>query len=132
MQRMRLLEWSNSLLIFLLGLVMWLAPMSFQRPGLAPFSDHAIFWTVSCLVIGAARLIALWINGHWQNGTPLIRLAGATLGTGIFAAFTMTFLAVSTWESIALGVLVFGVPLLTELVNAGFTAKDVVHTRKYR
>jgi hypothetical protein len=40
--------------------------------------------------VGAARMMALYINGSWRR-TPWIRMAGALLGAALFAFLSVSF-----------------------------------------
>lgn len=129
--RLRLFEWITSLVILALGMIMWLSPESFYRtPSLQPFASHAIEWTIACLSIGLARLLALYVNGHWVGGTPLLRLIGSIAGATVFGAFVGNFMSSSTLGSIAWPIATYTGLMVGELISSFFSASDVYNAKR--
>lgn len=129
--RLRLAEWINALVIFLMGMTMWVFPESFNRgPSLALFAANADFWTMACLGVGVIRLMALYINGHWGGGTPLIRMLGSIAGAAMFGAFIGNFIGTSTSTSVSWAIAVYSGMLLGELFSGYFSAIDVFNAKK--
>ena len=126
MFRMRKMEWVSSGVLFFTGLLMLFAPDSFTRADYSTFTQHALLWTYGCIVIGALRLTALWVNGHWNGGTPIIRMVGSILGMGVFGAFVGNLIEVSSFDSVPFGIVAYCGLMLGELLSTLYSASDVI------
>jgi hypothetical protein len=90
----RIAEWltASIMLIFAATLA---SPGDVTAEGTA-FSFFALFgvseMVLGCSmgVVGIMRMVALYINGSWRR-TPWIRMAGAMLGTALFAFLSVSF-----------------------------------------
>lgn len=125
----RLLEWIMSLALVTIGALLALCPHTATIGGLRLGADLG-FPVATCsavfAVAGAARAAALFHNGSWPWGGPLLRAAGAAIG-GL------------AWVQIAYGVLVaalghdqapadavtYGVLTLGEIVSCYRACADV-------
>lgn len=73
------------------------------------------------------------INGHWNGGTPSLRLIGAIFGAGMFGALVGNLLTASDIPVVGLswGVGTYGILLISELRNAYRSATDLAYVKKY-
>lgn len=85
---LRIVEWLTAFAMVLVGLYLVVWPAAFERAGLTGFAAiaPAAVWVGASLVIGAARVAALVLNGHRAEVSAPIRCAGAILGVGFFAS----------------------------------------------
>lgn len=115
----RALEWFCSGLIFALGISMLAFPASFDRPGLATFSQlmDPITWALCGTAIGGLRLCALFINGHDPKVSLPARFAGTILGAGFFGLFVGRFAESSTSDAIAFGVITYSGLMVADIYN---------------
>lgn len=90
----RLFEWTMSLAMVLLALEIFLWPRTLEA--------SAFYWLVAVmpsrfvgvflLLVGAARLTALFINGRSMMYGPRIRAVGALAGAVMWAQFSLALL----------------------------------------
>ena len=81
---------------------------------------------VPTALIGAARLMALYINGTWRR-TPSIRMAGALLGAGFYGFLSMSFLwpyAAGLTPAISTAATTYGVLAIFDVIAAYRSAND--------
>lgn len=130
--RTKNLEWISSTILLGIGIVMLAFPQSFDLPSLVAFKDGQNFWTLTCLLVGLARIIALVINGNWPSGTPTLRLIGSLVGAAIFGAFVGNLLETSDATHVYWETMTYSVLLLGEIISSYYSAIDVVNHKKYR
>ncbi len=136
-RRLRLMEWLCASILFAMGVHLLAFPSTFYRPTMAAISFMSYnAWVAIFLVSGLSRMVALWINGHWPEGTPQIRLIGALFGTAIFGMLAGAFATVSAESQLtinpspSLAVTVYLVLMVGEIVSCGFAISDFIHARR--
>ncbi|MGH8815239.1 MAG: hypothetical protein ACREX5_01515 [Achromobacter pestifer] len=85
---MRIAEWLGGLAMIGIGLFLVIWPTAFERAGLAGFEAIAPVgvWVGVSLILGAARVLALVINGHRPHVSAPIRCLVAVMGMGLFSS----------------------------------------------
>lgn len=85
---LRIAEWLGGIMMVLVGLYLVIWPASFQRAGLSGFAAiaPASVWVGASLVLGAARIGALVLNGHKPVVSAPIRCLVAIMGVGLFSS----------------------------------------------
>jgi len=76
------LEWFSALVMVAWGFTLALPGDTLAGPSFAAFHRYDLtetFWAWLFGAIGAARLVALYINGRWPT-TPFIRMVGSLFG----------------------------------------------------
>lgn len=115
----RLFEWCMAIMMVLIALTLALPGNTLDRAavravaelGLTEESIAALFG-----MVGAARVLALWLNGHinngrtWPNGAN-IRAVGAAIGCVFMGQFTVALF----WDSYITGLASLFVPVLGTL-----------------
>lgn len=89
-------EWMAALAMLSIGLVLALPGDTMRFSEWWPLRDFGLREvTVGVVIgaIGAARMVALWINGSW-NRTPVLRGIGATAGLILFCGLALA----SAWS----------------------------------
>lgn len=137
-RRLRLMEWLCASILFAMGLHLLAFPSTFYRPSMTAMGSILSYnaWVMILLVSGVSRMVALWINGRWPEGTPQIRLLGAFFGTAIFGVMAGAFASASAESQItinpspSLAVTVYLVLMCGEIVSCGFAISDFIHARR--
>jgi phosphate/sulfate permease len=129
--RAKKLEWISSLIILGIGIVMLAYPVSFDLPTLVAFKQGQMFWTMTCLLVGVFRVLALTINGNWPGGTPALRLVGSLIGAGIFGAFVGNLWRTTDATHVYWGMVTYGGLMVGELLSSYYSAKDIVLHKRY-
>lgn len=126
-------EWVASFVILAMGLISLIYPQTFLRPSLSEFYPYAIQWTWLCIGVGLGRITSLLINGHWNGGTPSLRLVGSVIGAAMFGALVGNLLTASDIPLVGLswGVGTYSILLLAELRNVYRSATDLAYVKKY-
>lgn len=133
-RRLRLSEWLTSVLLIELGLHFLFYPASFGYGALASMGEVAPLevWTLGLCAIGALRILALWINGHWPAGTPQIRLLGAAVGACTYSVLAVALYRATMGPAPSLGVVTFATIAVWDLLAVYFATMDMVHARRAR
>jgi hypothetical protein len=96
--RERAIEWLSSAALLGWGITLALPGETLMQNHYVAFRamgwSEAILAWVFCLV-GAARLVALYINGRWPK-SPIVRIVGAIFGALIWGQVAY-YLAAGTW-----------------------------------
>lgn len=104
-------------------------PQTFSSsPNLAFFKEYQDLFTYGCLVVGSLRLFGLFVNGHWAEGTPAVRLVGSLAGTAIFGAFVGSLLKA---PSITWGIVTYSGLMIAELISSYYSASDLANHTRY-
>ncbi len=82
------------------------------------------------MIVGIARMAALWVNGHWPEGTPQIRLVGAVIGSAIFGTFAGAFASVAGVPAPSTAITVYGLLMAADIVSTAFAMLDIIHARR--
>lgn len=103
----RISEWMCAFVMLTFALVLALPGDTFSGQGYASFrtvgleeSTVAVFLTLVAL----GRMAGLWINGRWHR-SPLLRVAGAIVGVGVFGLLAMAFGLPYVWGLLGLDTL---------------------------
>jgi hypothetical protein len=85
---LRIAEWLGGLAMIGIGLYLVIWPTAFDRAGLSGFAAIAPVgvWVGASLVLGAARVGALVLNGHKPEVSAPIRCLVAVMGVGLFSS----------------------------------------------
>jgi hypothetical protein len=85
---LRIAEWLGGIAMIAIGLYLVIWPTAFERAGLAGFASIAPVgvWVGASLVLGAARVGALVLNGHQPTVSAPIRCVVAICGVGLFSS----------------------------------------------
>ena len=85
---LRIAEWLGAIMMVGIGLYLVIWPDAFSRAGLAGFSAIAPvgIWVGASLILGAARVGALVLNGHKPEVSAPIRCFVAMMGVGLFSS----------------------------------------------
>lgn len=85
---LRIAEWLGGIAMIGIGLYLVIWPTAFDRAGLSGFAAIAPVgvWVGASLVLGAARVGALVLNGHKPEVSAPIRCFVAMLGVGLFSS----------------------------------------------
>lgn len=113
----RSLEWFNGFYLACWGAYVILHPhMMTTNPtravfeGLLEISPQEV-WGLGAFIVGAIRLVALYINGRWHL-TPLIRVA-------------TSFMSVAVWFWISVGLVRSGLPQTGLVIYPGLMLADM-------
>lgn len=125
----RMMEWFMAFHTAMFGLVLLTSPNLFVQPAWAGFrsifpSEASLGWIM--VILGAARIGGLIVNGARKHVTPMIRQVSAGVGCLIWFGIVYGFATsgvVSTWLAIYP---LFGIG---ELVNIHRAAHDQGETR---
>jgi hypothetical protein len=131
----RLFEWFVAVFMFLAALTLVLPGDTLERAALKPitelgFSEENMAWFFG--MIGTARGLALYLNGHINNGRVFpsganIRAICALLGAAIWGQLTLA-LAIDAIHANApsLGIPLFGSLTMFELLTCFIARKDAI------
>lgn len=124
----RVTEWALAAILFNWGGILLLPQETFAGASyqamlvIAPEST----WGVGCLAIGAARLLALVINGTFADSaysrwSPRVRVVASVLSTFFWLQIVLSFVAGGTYGT---GMAVYPVLLVLELYSAHRASRD--------
>lgn len=117
MPRSRALDWACAAMILQWGVTLLFPGNTLQSSPAYGFLLEITgesTWASIFLAIGILRVAALLINGHWKEGSPVLRGMAAIMGAMVWSLF----LAGSVDVSIARGVLSVGVGVNLVLLGA--------------
>lgn len=133
MPRSRALDWTCAAMILAWGIVLLLPGETFTSPAyefLADLGTEAA-WGSTLIVIGALRVVALIVNGHWQEGSPVMRAVAAALGVIVWSLFLAGFVDLSIARSaVSPGAGVYLVLLGADLFSCARAGADAVRARQ--
>lgn len=121
-------EWVTSAIIAGLGTLMLFFPESLTRPDLSNFLDIMTTqqWTALCLFIGTIRIVALGTYAEIPRASAPVRWVGAMVGALIFAVFLGRALDMSTIQSVSFGVVLYGVPMIADMLSVKHALVDSI------
>lgn len=131
----RLLETAMATGQIAIGILLLLSPESVGTSGmryLVNYIDPALV-TMTFLLVGFARMVALILNGHWMPGGAYTRAVGAAAGALLWTIWATSFFQIKIVEGVPLAPLValLGVLALFEVVSmyrALLGAKDGIQS----
>jgi len=113
----RALEWFSALIMLSWGAVLAMPGDTLAGANFDAFRRYGmteVFWAWTFGSIGAARIMALYINGKWPR-TPLIRMVGALFGAVSWAQVAWLITEGTLMKS---GVASTGMPVYASLAVA--------------
>ncbi|HEV7293126.1 MAG TPA: hypothetical protein VGN79_12475 [Devosia sp.] len=115
-------EWLAGLVTILIGLYFVAFPTAFERAGLSGFESIASvgMWVAAGLLLGAARIGALVLNGHQPTISAPVRCLVAICGIGLFGSIAAGYSL--SWNQHG--------PPLGMVLALGFTAADIFNTAR--
>ncbi len=124
----RALEWFSALAMLLCGLALSTQSEVLHGPAWDAFHAHGNteeLWATTFALTGAARLVALYINGRWPK-TPLIRILGSTIGAVCWSQLSYLLIEgeVLNGGVFTLGSVVYGLLALADLFSVFRAAFD--------
>ncbi len=123
----RFAEWMNAIIVGGFGSYLILHPGMFDDARVAALwsgmkaAGSQPTWGLACLVVGFARIGALWINGRHKR-TPMVRLIAS-----FFSAFIITQICLALWNTGVpnTGLIVYPVLVLADLYSAFRASADM-------
>ena len=131
---LRIAEWLGGIAMILIGLYLVIWPTAFARAGLSGFAAIAPvgIWVGASLILGAARVGALVLNGHKPEVSAPIRCFVAMMGVGLFSSIAAGY-ALATTENGPPMAMVFALVLMMgDLFNTIRSAMDSTHAIRSR
>ncbi len=133
---LRIAEWLCGLAMILIGLYLVIWPSAFSRAGLSGFAAISPVgnWVAASLILGAARIGALVLNGHRPTISAPVRCVVAVLGVGLFSSIAAGY-AMATNEHGPPMAILLALPLMVgDIFNsarAGMDTYNAVRSRKW-
>jgi hypothetical protein len=123
------IEWLTSAALLCFALALVFPGDTLAGQGYRAFKSVGIdevMLAVPLFGVAAARMIALWINGRWRR-SPLLRLTGAVIGTGMFMALCLGFLGptITSGAPLSTGVGIYFILAFFDAVAAYRSGADV-------
>lgn len=123
----RFAEWQNAIVLFGFGCYLILHPGMFEDPRVAALwsglkaAAPQQAWGLICVLVGVARIGALWINGKHKR-TPMVRLVAS-----FFSAFVLTQIVLGLWNAGVpnTGLILYAVLILADLYSAFRASSDM-------
>ena len=131
---LRIAEWLGGLAMILIGLYLVIWPTAFDRAGLSGFAAIAPLgvWVGASLILGAARVGALVLNGHKPEVSAPIRCFVAGMGVGLFSSIAAGY-AMATNEHGPPMAMIFAIVLMAgDLFNTIRSAMDSTNAIRSR
>lgn len=131
---LRIAEWLSGIAMILIGLYLVVWPTAFARSGLSGFAAIAPVgvWVGASLILGAARVGALVLNGHRPTVSAPIRCLVAMMGVGLFSSIAAGFALATTEHGPLLGLIFAMVLMFGDMFNAARAALDTYHAIRSR
>ncbi|WP_143061937.1 hypothetical protein [Faunimonas pinastri] len=120
--KVRVAEWALGTILFNFGWILLLPAQTFDGPsyaGMARVAPEGV-WGLACLIVGAARLVALFINGT-RRRTPHVRAIMAFLSCFFWLQISLCFLQAGT---VPTGLAVYPVLLALDIFNLFRASSD--------
>lgn len=123
---LRIAEWLCGVVMILIGLYLVIWPLAFERAGLAGFAAIAPVgtWVGASLILGAARVGALVLNGHRPTVSAPIRCAVAIMGVGLFSSIAAGYSMATTAQGPPLAMIFALVLMAGDMFNAARAGMD--------
>lgn len=131
--RVRALEWGLAAVLITCALILAQPAATFDNPAFhqlaritLPGIGAETLWTWACLVIGVARLLALYVNGAWVP-SPWVRLACSLLSALFWTQLVLGLVGVPT---VPLGLGIFPWFVVADLYSAMRAGQDARLTKE--
>lgn len=131
---LRIAEWLGGLAMILIGLYLVIWPTAFERAGLSGFAAIAPVgvWVGASLVLGAARVGALVLNGHKPEVSAPIRCFVAVLGVGLFSSIAAGYSLAANEHGPPMAMVLALVLMAGDIFNTIRSAMDSTHAIRSR
>ena len=124
----RLFEWMTALMMVGIAVTIAASPRAIAGGGFTLMENVGLtpgVVVIAFLLAGAARMAALYANGHWPFYGPWCRAIGAVTGAVIWAQMGLSMLVSSvTGDFVPLGVPVYLVLTAGEIISCYRAASD--------
>lgn len=134
-RRSRALDWFCAAMVMGWGVSLALPGNTLgSSPAYAPFLERfpEPVWAAILIAVGMLRFVALMINGHAPQGSPVLRGLAALLGVLIWTHFLYGFLDVSIRMGVAsAGIGINVVMLGADFFSMGRAAADATRARQH-
>jgi hypothetical protein len=131
---LRIAEWLGGLAMILIGLYLVIWPTAFARAGLAGFAAIAPvgIWVGASLILGAARVGALVLNGHKPEISAPIRCFVAMMGVALFSSIAAGYAMASNAHGPPMAMIFALVLMAGDIFNTIRSAMDSTHAIRSR
>jgi hypothetical protein len=131
---LRIAEWLGGLAMILIGLYLVIWPTAFERAGLAGFAAIAPVgvWVGASLVLGAARIGALVLNGHKPEISAPIRCFVAMMGVALFSSIAAGYGMATNQHGPPMAMIFALVLMAGDIFNTIRSAMDSTHAIRSR
>ena len=131
---LRIAEWLGGLAMILIGLYLVIWPTAFERAGLSGFAAIAPVgvWVGASLMLGAARVGALVLNGHKPEVSAPIRCFVAVLGVGLFSSIAAGYSLAANEHGPPMAMVLALVLMAGDIFNTIRSAMDSTHAIRSR
>lgn len=131
---LRIAEWLGGLAMIGIGLYLVIWPTAFDRAGLSGFAAIAPVgvWVGASLVLGAARVGALVLNGHKPEVSAPIRCFVAVLGVGLFSSIAAGYSLAANEHGPPMAMVLALVLMAGDIFNTIRSAMDSTHAIRSR
>jgi hypothetical protein len=131
---LRIAEWLGGLAMIMIGLYLVIWPTAFERAGLAGFAAIAPVgvWVGASLVLGAARVGALVLNGHKPEISAPIRCFVAMMGVALFSSIAAGYAMASNAHGPPMAMIFALVLMAGDIFNTIRSAMDSTHAIRSR
>lgn len=134
MPRSRALDWACAAAIFLWGVTLLFPGATLEASDayrlLRELADEGV-WAAIFLATGALRFAALLINGHWKEGSPVLRAIAACLGFVCWTLIFTGFLELSLDRGVvSVGAAMYLVLMGADIFSAARAGADAVRARQ--
>lgn len=120
--------------MILIGLYLVIWPTAFERAGLSGFAAIAPVgvWVGASLVLGAARVGALVLNGHKPEVSAPIRCLVAVMGVGLFSSIAAGYALATNEHGPPMAMVLALVLMVGDLFNTIRSAMDSTNAIRSR
>lgn len=131
---LRIAEWLGGLAMIMIGLYLVVWPHAFERAGLSGFAAIAPVgvWVAASLILGAARVGALVLNGHKPEVSAPIRCFVAVMGVGLFSSIAAGYSMATTAHGPPMAMVFALVLMAGDIFNTIRSAMDSTHAIRSR
>ena len=131
---LRIAEWLGGIAMIMIGLYLVIWPTAFERYGLSGFAAIAPVgvWVGASLVLGAARVGALVLNGHKPEVSAPIRCIVAVAGVALFSSIAAGYAMASNEHGPPMAMIFAIVLMAGDLFNTIRSAMDSTHAIRSR
>lgn len=131
---LRIAEWLGGLAMVGIGLYLVIWPTAFDRAGLSGFKAIAPVgvWVGASLILGAARVGALVLNGHRPSISAPIRCFVAMMGVALFSSIAAGYAMATTLHGPPLAMIFALVLMAGDIFNTIRSAMDSTHAIRSR